>query len=86
MFADINEFKNSGLKLMGNSNELSCGNVSHAYFCCENSKEIIAVNVRLAHTPDESGVEETEDGHRHYTCDVCKDEIDEIIENRESAN
>ena len=86
VFATVEAFKNSGLKLMGNSNELSCGNVSHAYFCCENSKEIIAVNVRLAHTPDESGVKETEDGHRHYTCDVCKDEIDEIIENRESAN
>ncbi len=87
VFADISELENSGLKLFGNyEGRISCSEIVGAYFQCENCGDIIAVSVRLAHTPDESGVKETDDGYRHYTCDVCKDEIDEIIENRESAN
>ena len=66
VFADSTAFDATGLKLMGNTSALSCAGTSQAYFVCENDGWLIAINVRLAHTPDESD---------NGVCSVCGQSI-----------
>ena len=47
IFADMDEFESSGIKLFGNT-ELSCDEDSEGIFICDYCKELITVTIRLA--------------------------------------
>ncbi len=51
IFADMDEFESSGIKLFGNT-ELSCDEDSQGIFICDDCKELISVTIRLAHNHD----------------------------------
>lgn len=68
-----------GVSYFGNSYiKLACdGNGVPGYFKCDDCVQIISVSVKKPHTPDESTIEITDDGHKHYTCSVCGQSVDE---------
>lgn len=78
-FADDAAFAASGLKLMGNTNPLSCNMTSNAWFACDECGETISVVVKKAHVPVDASKVTTvtpatceKAGVKQFECVNCK--------------
>lgn len=81
VFYDYSDMETSGIKLMGNTNALSCKYTSQAWFTCMMCNKVILVSVRERHFGfvPESTVTCEKDGIAYVDCLDCKSIQEEFV-------